>query len=304
MNNHRKTYKVVSGIIAAVLLYSVLNLVYFMVTHSFTILLNWRIFLSILPELAGLIGAGIFVTSRFKRHTLLQVFMCYAIISFPFSAVQTYLMVAKSQGSAWSFGATNIIIPFLLTLLLFVSCCIGLWLLTRQTTIVLNKISIGGETVSKFAPVKAPFRFFNRFIDILIIVFLFYNELFENFWFREFFRGTGASMLFVVEFCLGFYYYFVLEAIFNTTVGKCVTGTTIVNESGNKPGIAQIIGRTVCRFIPLEAFSFFGRDARGWHDSLSVTYVVKAAADPNENLAVMADHKNAYHELPLSSGDR
>ena len=63
--------------------------------------------------------------------------------------------------------------------------------------------------------------------------------------------------------------------MFNTTPGKCATNTVIVNEAGNRPNFGQILGRTFARLIPFDALSFFS--ARGWHDSLSGTYVVSAA---------------------------
>jgi len=34
-------------------------------------------------------------------------------------------------------------------------------------------------------------------------------------------------------------------------------------------------GRTLCRYIPFEPFSFLGNKPIGWHDSLSKTLVVK-----------------------------
>jgi uncharacterized RDD family membrane protein YckC len=70
-------------------------------------------------------------------------------------------------------------------------------------------------------------------------------------------------------------YYVPLELLFGRTLGKLVTGTRVVNEQGGKPSVGQVFGRTFARFIPFEAFSFFSADARGWHDSLSKTYVVK-----------------------------
>jgi uncharacterized RDD family membrane protein YckC len=72
-----------------------------------------------------------------------------------------------------------------------------------------------------------------------------------------------------------FVYYLSQEILFNRTLGKLVTGTTIVNAEGRKPARLQIIGRTFARMIPFEPFSFFGKTGRGWHDSLSGTYVVK-----------------------------
>ena len=74
----------------------------------------------------------------------------------------------------------------------------------------------------------------------------------------------GVSMMFV--------YYAFFEGIWARTPGKLVFGTRVEDEEGGKPSIGQVMLRTVCRFIPLEAFSFFGE--RGWHDSISKTQVV------------------------------
>ncbi|MEQ1904426.1 MAG: RDD family protein [Pirellulaceae bacterium] len=71
-------------------------------------------------------------------------------------------------------------------------------------------------------------------------------------------------------------YYFVFEITTSRTLGKLITGTKVVNENGGTPTLGQILGRTFCRLIPFEAFSFFGTPPRGWHDSLSKTYVVKS----------------------------
>jgi uncharacterized RDD family membrane protein YckC len=42
-----------------------------------------------------------------------------------------------------------------------------------------------------------------------------------------------------------------------------------------KPSVWQILGRTVSRFIPFEAFTFLTNDKRGLHDTLTETYVIK-----------------------------
>lgn len=67
-------------------------------------------------------------------------------------------------------------------------------------------------------------------------------------------------------------YYIFFEGIWGRTPGKFLLGTVVVNEAGGKPSLKQVIGRTLCRFIPFEAFSFLGE--RGWHDSIPKTYVV------------------------------
>jgi uncharacterized RDD family membrane protein YckC len=70
-------------------------------------------------------------------------------------------------------------------------------------------------------------------------------------------------------------YYLPQEMLFGRTLGKLVTGTKVVDEKGGPPSAMQVLGRTFSRFIPFEAFSFFAENARGWHDSIPRTYVVK-----------------------------
>jgi uncharacterized RDD family membrane protein YckC len=73
-------------------------------------------------------------------------------------------------------------------------------------------------------------------------------------------------------------YYGLFETLFARTVGKFITKTVVVLEDGTKPNSATILKRTLCRFIPFEQFSFFGGNTRGWHDTISDTYVVKKEA--------------------------
>ncbi|NQY05140.1 MAG: RDD family protein [Flavobacteriaceae bacterium] len=69
-------------------------------------------------------------------------------------------------------------------------------------------------------------------------------------------------------------YYIVFECWTQKTIGKMLTKTIVVDENGNKPSVGSIIGRSLCRMIPFNHFSFLGSKGRGWHDSLSKTYVV------------------------------
>lgn len=70
-------------------------------------------------------------------------------------------------------------------------------------------------------------------------------------------------------------YYFVFEATTQRTLGKYITGTMVVGSDGESPSVKAILGRSACRIIGFEAFTFLG-NRRGWHDSASNTYVVKA----------------------------
>ncbi|MCL6268025.1 RDD family protein [Flagellimonas myxillae] len=79
--------------------------------------------------------------------------------------------------------------------------------------------------------------------------------------------ALGAILLFV--------YYVFFEGFTGRTIGKFFTKTKVVMENGDKPTFTDIVIRSLCRMIPFEAFSFLGKDAIGWHDTLSKTRVVE-----------------------------
>jgi uncharacterized RDD family membrane protein YckC len=69
-----------------------------------------------------------------------------------------------------------------------------------------------------------------------------------------------------------FLYYFVVESIFGTSIGKLILGYIVVDAYGNKPTIKQLFKRSVSRLVPFEAFSCF--KWKGWHDEWSDTMVI------------------------------
>ena len=69
-------------------------------------------------------------------------------------------------------------------------------------------------------------------------------------------------------------YYIVCEATTGLTLGKLITGTRVVAESGDKPTFAQIVGRSFSRLVPFDGLSFLG-SSPGWHDRWSQTRVVR-----------------------------
>lgn len=69
--------------------------------------------------------------------------------------------------------------------------------------------------------------------------------------------------------------YLIMETVFKgKSVGKYVTKTRVVMEDGSAPRIEDFVKRSLCRIIPFDQFSFLGAQGRGWHDSISNTYVV------------------------------
>ena len=69
-------------------------------------------------------------------------------------------------------------------------------------------------------------------------------------------------------------YFIIFEYFLQKTVGKYLSKTIVVTENGEKPTLSQIVKRSFSRFIPFDAFSYLGSDARGWHDTIPNLYVV------------------------------
>jgi uncharacterized RDD family membrane protein YckC len=81
----------------------------------------------------------------------------------------------------------------------------------------------------------------------------------------------------VIGLLVALSYYCILEMSTGMTLGKMIMGTKVVTETGGVPSFGQCLGRSACRFIPFEAFSFFGNKGFpiGWHDSIPKTRVIK-----------------------------
>ena len=80
--------------------------------------------------------------------------------------------------------------------------------------------------------------------------------------------------------------YTILESLTQKTIGKLITNTKVVLENGEKPSVNVIIIRSLCRLIPFDAFSFLGDVPKGWHDTMSKTYVV--------DTKIFEEHKKAH----------
>ncbi|QBZ96911.1 RDD family protein [Flavobacterium sangjuense] len=89
--------------------------------------------------------------------------------------------------------------------------------------------------------------------------------------------------------CVTLFYYNVFEIFTARTIGKFITQTIVVDENGEKPNHERILVRSLCRLIPFEMLSFLGMPARGWHDSISKTYVV--------NKDLLAERKKQFYAL-------
>ena len=68
-------------------------------------------------------------------------------------------------------------------------------------------------------------------------------------------------------------YYLFFEGLWQRTPAKMILGTKVTDANGRPPTFVAIVKRMLARFVPFEAFTFFGE--RGFHDSASRTQVVR-----------------------------
>ncbi|CAM3572425.1 hypothetical protein FSS13T_05750 [Flavobacterium saliperosum S13] len=127
-------------------------------------------------------------------------------------------------------------------------------------------------------------RLANYFIDLLVQYGLTFGFGFVLAAFAMFAGYEGmldwlANIDKITEYLLGvvmlILYYSFFEILFARSIAKYITKTVVVMADGSKPSAGTIVKRTFCRIIPFNHFSFLGNSGRGWHDSISDTYVVK-----------------------------
>ena len=140
-------------------------------------------------------------------------------------------------------------------------------------------------------------RFLNYIIDYAVFYAAFAGTFFvfvvivsltsnDTLWLDELiFEMENMSPLLdrLITACIFVLFYMLSETLLKgRTVGKYVTKTKVVMEDGVRPKASDIILRSLCRLIPFNAFSFLGEQGRGWHDSISNTYVVDIAKFENK----------------------
>nr|WP_315145381.1 RDD family protein [uncultured Flavobacterium sp.] len=127
-------------------------------------------------------------------------------------------------------------------------------------------------------------RFLNYVIDTIIIYFLIFGVSFITAIIATYIGATGfldwlqninGLEEYLIYFLIMIPYFTLMESIFSKSIGKFITKTMVVLEDGSKPESGTILRRTVCRIIPFDGLSFLGTPSRGWHDSITDTYVVR-----------------------------
>ena len=116
-------------------------------------------------------------------------------------------------------------------------------------------------------------RFVNFLIDLIVFYILFFLLLGDKLSFVDDDPASKIGFRLITALIM-VSYYFILEGLLGSTLGKLITNTRLVNEEGNKPPLMNILIRSLSRIVPFDAFSFLGSGS-GWHDKWSKTYVVE-----------------------------
>ena len=274
MPQQKNLYTALAAIIGAIILYSFAMFFYYFFKNPY---FHFTEIVSLIIPVIAITGLIISFSTGFKKTALLRLFLCVEIFSFPFT-VFFYIryFTGFEEFSAYKPAlSAQLLISLFLTVVAAVCSAMLLWHLSREKKPRITFVQYGEEKYGQFEPAAKGLRFANRLIDLVVIWYFIYERLIEGRLLTKVGHDNEYLFLTLIEAVTSIGFYLLLESIFNTTPGKCATNTVIVNENGDRPNFGQILGRTFARLIPFDALSFFS--ARGWHDSLSGTYVVSAA---------------------------
>lgn len=151
-------------------------------------------------------------------------------------------------------------------------------------------------------------RFFNLIIDTVMIygIFAIVGVIAVVFGFEQvivWIEGISRIGDILLTAAVRFLYYTFFEGLFGFSVGKLITNTRVVDESGNRLSFGRTALRSLCRHIPFEPFSLLFSDSevrRAWHDSLAKSYVIVrgSVAKPRASLS------SQFADGPLSPANR
>lgn len=115
-------------------------------------------------------------------------------------------------------------------------------------------------------------RFVNYLIDVIVYYAIIFVVLFifPSLRYTLLFVSVMGRYAILVGIFLG--YYCAMETLTKgKTLGKMVTGTRAVDLEGNPITARAALLRSLCRLVPFEPFSAFGRP---WHDTWTQTMVI------------------------------
>ncbi len=222
-----------------------------------------------------LIGTILFAVKGFRKSRIIE--FCYSVIFFSMCAgvFWTLYRVVRNFGQMRlaNVGWTILWLA-VIAMWLWVS-----WYVLKSTRsqrdLKISHYETDGGLTPTFEEADKFKRFYNWIIDRVLIILIFspWSYYFSGS-ISSFEDMAGSRTVVYLLYILGsFIYYPFFEKIFGATPGKFLSGTRVTDEFGNSPSFLNIVGRTLCRFVPFDGISFLG--SAGWHDKWSDTYVLK-----------------------------
>ena len=247
---------------------------------------SWQSVLTFSVWLLGVGGLVQYLYTGQKNSRLLRIWLYYSLVCFMMSSIilVPFPFLAHKHANFYNSGwlGTQLFKSWLWSLPYAACNCYCLIILNQCRQTALEAVPYGEETSYVFHPVSKWMRLAIRLCDVglVVLVLVIYGTtirvVLQEYGVGYLFRGD-ASFRLAVGIVL-FIYYLLLEGFIGISFGKILTNTVVVNESGQKPAIGVLLKRALCRLIPVDGLSFLFSD-RGWHDSLSGTYVTRGRYD-------------------------
>lgn len=237
--------------------------------------------LTILFQLMVITGAIQVLSGKQTRRLLITGYLLIFIQNVLYIPILLYAMLSSELEVELSL---TIRIVGLFTFSIWSYLALKILITTREFKKI--KYGEGDQTFYQPEEVSKGLRFLNYLADFFLLLMVLGNiyqvvlRLISYSDDGSVYLYTGPSGLAVstVSFIIQLLYYLLTEAVFKLTPGKALTGTFVVDASGNQATTKQLIGRSFARLIPFDAFSFLS--GIGWHDSASGTTVVKQGNSP------------------------
>ena len=231
-----------------------------------------------------LISVIVYKLSRFKESKVLK--FCYSLL-FLFALISIlfrlyYPLLNAQPGNEMVVFS---LLYFVKAVVLFYVCYLYLnsWK-SQRVYIDTEKMSLPDFKAFTLKRAEWYQRLMHYLLDLFLIMSIFSIYIFDfNF------RGLVSSLELavgehfaatIVFFVFSSFYFLVFEGFFKATPAKYLSQTSVVNLNNDPVSFSNVFGRTLCRRIPFDAFSFLGK--LGWHDSLAYTTVAKHEREPSK----------------------
>ncbi|MDZ4403648.1 RDD family protein [Prosthecobacter sp.] len=152
-----------------------------------------------------------------------------------------------------------------------------------------NVVKIEEEVLHDAPSAGSGKRFLNYLIDRVAVFGLFFvvgivlvtlDELGITFEAASIFDKIGFLEDMLLTGVMTMMYYSCFEGACGRSLGKWITGTKVVSVTGEPLSFGKVLGRSLTRMVPFEAFSFLGGADSGWHDAWTGTRVIDLRAAP------------------------